>query len=147
MFLKFACFKRSRGEKNGAICRENKSKSRENKSKKRCTWGSSYSSSTASCRKMQTDSFICCHVANVSNERCLFDICQNALFHVCSSLSDAKLMFADGWGKHFFIFLCSEGILGTTLSLKGCVLLTAAFIHITASGRVENLRQSKPKRR
>lgn len=56
-------------------------------------------------------------------------------------------MFADGWGKHFFIFLCSEGILGTTLSLKGCILLTAALIHITASGRDENLRQGKPKRR
>ena len=140
MFLKFACFKRSRGEKNGRyLPREQK--------QKRCTWGSSYSSSTASCRKVQTDSFICCQVANVSNERCLFDICQNALFHVCSSLSDAKLMFADGWGKHFFIFLCGEGILGTTLSLKGGILLTAVFIHITASGRVENLRQGMPKRR
>ena len=56
-------------------------------------------------------------------------------------------MFADGWGKHFFIFLCGEGILGTTLSLKGGILLTAVFIHITASGRVENLRQGMPKKR
>ena len=56
-------------------------------------------------------------------------------------------MFADGWGKHFFIFLCSEGILGTTLSLKGGILLTAAFIYITASGRVENLRQGMLKKR